>query len=405
VRRGAGLVLASIVLAGPLRAQSTAHLTATSAAAVTRVDPAPGGAPRSEFALDLTALMGGARLAGGRLRFAATLNLEGATIPDGVLSAGAIGEGYIDRRHPHAYIHEVVATAVQPFDEVGVVAWGVSAGRGFVAFGTDDPMNRPVLRYPINHHWAQIVERAFVTLGVRAGPVVVEGTLFNGDEPERPWQAPHFARFGDSWAFRVTGRPVSEVEVQVSHAAVASPEHRDGAGPSAAKWSASARLARSLGAGNAYGLFEWARTSEADGFFVFGALLAEGELRLGVHRPYYRFERTTRPEEERTLDPFRTVRPHHDDALIGVTRWTTHTVGYGIALPPLWTARFEPMVEVTRAGVAAVGTGLFRPAAFYGSDTLWSLTIGVRVRVGPAHRMGRYGVLVVDAPTPEHHGH
>jgi hypothetical protein len=63
------------------------------------------------------------------------------------------------------------------------------------------------------------------------------------------------------------------------------------------------------------------------------------------------------------------------------------------------------MVEVTRAGVAAVGTGLFRPAAFYGSDTLWSLTMGVRVRVGPAHRMGRYGVLVVDAPTPEHHGH
>ena len=32
----------------------------------------------------------------------------------------------------------------------------LSAGKGFAPFGTDDPMSRPIFRYPVNHHLAQI---------------------------------------------------------------------------------------------------------------------------------------------------------------------------------------------------------------------------------------------------------
>jgi hypothetical protein len=128
-------------------------------------------------------------------------------------------------------------------------------------------------------------------------------------------------------------------------------------------------------------------------------------VRLGGHRPYYRFERTERPEEERTADPFRTVRPHRDDALLGVTRWTVHTVGYAFGLPPILGVRIEPLVELARAAVAPVGGGLFRPAEFYGDDAIWSFTAALRVSAGGAHRMGRYGVLEPVAIPGIHAGH
>jgi hypothetical protein len=401
----AAVLIAGVVFAGSLAAQQRIHLSATAAAAVTRIDPAPGGSARAEIGIDLTNLMARAMLAGGRLDLAATLSLEGATMPDGVLTIGAVGEGYVDRRHPHTYVHELIATARQPLGDRGVAELAVTAGKGFVPFGTDDPMSRPTLRYPVNHHWAQILERALVMVGVRVGPAALEAGLFNGDEPERPWQAPNLSRFGDSWALRASGRLLRHVELQFSHAKVASPEHRAGAGPRAVRWSGSARLERPLGRGRAYGLVEWARTEEADGFFAFDALLLEGEIRAGAHRPYYRFERTERPEEERTADPFRTRRPPNDDAILGITRWTILTVGYAVRLPAVRGVALEPLVEVARAGVAAVGSGLFRPAEFYGGDVIWSVTVGLRLQAGPPHRMGRYGVLETDTSAERHREH
>ena len=398
-------VVAALATAAPAAAQRPpVHVAATAVAAVTRMDPAPGGDARTDFALDLTTLMARAALAGGRVTLAATVSLEGATIPGGVLTPGAVGEGFVDRRHPHTYLHEMVATVRQPLDERGTGELAVTVGKGFVAFGSDDPMNRPVLRYPVNHHWAQVLERAVVIAGARRGAVSLEASLFNGDEPERPWQAPNLSRFGDSWALRGTVRVGSLLELQASHAQVVSPEHRGGAGPRAAKWSGSARLDRPLRAGRVYGLVEWARTVEG-GFFRFDALLLESELRLGPHRPYYRFERTERPEEERTADPFRTRRPPTDDAILGITRWTVHTLGFAVRLPAVRGLRVEPMVEVARAGVAAVGPGLFRPEVFYGSDVIWSLTLGIRLAAGQPHRMGRYGVLEADPGSERHEGH
>src|SRR5437763_16917879 len=39
------------------------------------------------------------------------LNLEGATLRRGELDLGEWGEGYVDRRHPHAYLHELMVGA------------------------------------------------------------------------------------------------------------------------------------------------------------------------------------------------------------------------------------------------------------------------------------------------------
>jgi hypothetical protein len=198
---------------------------------------------------------------------------------------------------------------------------------------------------------------------------------------------------------------VRGLELQASVAGVHSPEHRPGAGPDQDKWSASARWDTRTPRGRTYALIEWARTTEAGGAFEFASVLAEGEVRLGPHRAYARLERTERPEEERLVDPFRSLRPHLDDAIVGTTRWTVLTAGYGLRLPPgPLNIETEPIAEISAGSVVETTGSIFDPAAFYGRDTFWSLTFAVRLSRGLAgHRMGRYGVS--PTPGPAHAGH
>src|SRR5205085_4043937 len=111
----------------------------------------------------------------------------------------------------HTYLHEGVLSTL---GSSGPLSYSLSAGRGFAAFGTDDPMMRPLVKYPINHHLAQILERGFATAAVRVGPLIGEFTSFGGDEPTKPTSLPRMSRLGDSWSTRATWLPVSGAEVQ-----------------------------------------------------------------------------------------------------------------------------------------------------------------------------------------------
>jgi hypothetical protein len=394
-----------------IRAQSAPwiQLGAHGVIAYTWADPVPGDRSLGELRLVQPTIMAHAGALENRIRLIATLNLEGLTIPDGELTMGASGEGFMDRRHPHTYLHELMLTV----DDVlgrsdGPARVSLSAGKGFAPFGTDDPMARPVLRYPVNHHLAQILERAVGILGVRAGPVLAEAGLFNGDEPERPGQWPRISRFGDSWSGRLTVLPLQGLELQGSRASVHSPENRAGAGSDQTKWSLSARWSGAVHRFPVYGLLEWARTSEAEGFFVFHSVLAEGAWTAGRSTLYYRFERTERPEEERTLSPFRSQRPHLENSILGTTRWTIHTAGYGVQIQPVKLLSVLPFAEVSYGRIAEVGGGLFNARSFYGKSSFWSLSVGARLNPGmPLHRMGRYGVAqdTANSTLRGHHGH
>jgi len=395
------------VLAAPLAAQHQPSGTSLDVAgqvvpALTHVDPIPGGGTLTELRVLHPVLM--LRGATGPWRLQVTLNAEGATLAHGELAPGVSGEGYMDRRHPHTYVHELMVTGadlLRPLDSRARLS--LSAGKGFAPFGTDDPMSRPPLRFPVNHHLAQIVERAVAIASVGAGPVQLEGALFNGDEPERPSQAPNWERFGDSWSLRLTVVPLPGLELQGSRAHVHSPEHRPGSGPAQTKWSASTRWQRRGG----YALVEWAHTTDANGFFEFTSLLAEGQWRAGPHRVYARLERSDRPEEERTADRFRSVRPHLDDTVLGITRWTVATLGYARQLPlGVIELVAEPVVEGSAGRVRETTGSLFDPAVFYGRDTFWTVTVAVRIARGlRGHRMGRYGVFPGTPPAPAGHGH
>jgi hypothetical protein len=371
------------------------HVGAQAVPAWFHADPVPGGGSLDEVKLVQPAVEAHASLWGGRVELVGTLDLEGATMPGGELAPGDWGEGFVDRRHPHTYAHELLATANDLLGRRSAAgALSVTVGKGFAPFGTDDPMVRPILRYPVNHHLAQILERAVAIAGWRKGPVGLEAGVFDGDEPTGPGAWPDVGRFGDSWSARATVRPLAGIELQGSFAHVASPEVRNGSGTEQRKVSVSGRLDRTLDGHPVYALAEWARSREAGGAFTFTSALVEASVRAGPHRLAYRFERTSRPEEERSADLFRSIRPPLDNSILGTTRWTLHTVNYTVALPSAvrWVDA-APFVEATFGRVARLSGALFDPVALYGTTRVRAVTVGVRLTFGGGHghRMGRYG--------------
>ena len=355
------------------------------------VDPVPLGSSLGEVRLVHPVAMLHASALGGRLSFTGMGNFEGLTLADGQLAPGVAGEGYVDRRHPHTYLHEAVATYQHETIVAGrPLTLSVAAGKGFAPYGSDDPMSRPITRYPVNHHIAQVLERLVGIVALRTGPVGLEAGLFNGDEPDGPDQWPNAGRFGDSWSLRLTLVPLDGVELQGSLARVASPELRDGGGLDHRQRSVSLRLDRAFGGQQVYALAELARSY--DDVEPLNSFLGEIAVRKRSLQGHYRFERTERPEEQRLSDPWRTPRPHHDFSNLGYTRWSIHTLGVSLGIVAPRNFALTPIIEGSLGRVVSLLPGSFDPAAFYGRDTFWAVSAGVRVGWGaPLHRMGRYG--------------
>jgi hypothetical protein len=359
---------------------------------VTRESPAIHGRDLTEGYVTQPMVMATATFWSDVLEMKGTLNLEGATMKRGELNAGIIGEGYIDRRHPHTYLHELVITGQRRAGDNGA---SITLGKGFAPFGTDDPMARPFEKYPINHHLSQILERAVAIGALRSRRVIVEAGLFNGDEPESPGDVPNRARYWDSWSGRVTLVPFPQGEFQTSYARVKSPENARGGGEDQHKQSASIRLEDAQHSG--YGLLEWARTSDYVGStrtFAFTSLLAETSARYGVASGALRLERTERPDEARLTNEFKTPLPANDLSITGRSRWTIITGRLAVQVPVARTLSFEPFAEVARIRFTpTLRPSGFDPAQFYGSDRIWSFSLGATLRLGMSHmRMGRYGV-------------
>jgi hypothetical protein len=396
MRIGVLVTLATLAAARDSFAQEISA-TVQAIPVVTRADPTAGRRTLTEGYLTQPVAM--AHAMWGPWRLNGTLDLEGLTLERGELNTGASGEGYVDRRHPHAYVHELLAGG-----EIDRSVWAASlfAGRGFAPFGSDDPMTRPFEKYPVNHHLAQVLERVVAVGAVRYRGVIGELGTFNGDEPVGPGSSPNFHRFGDSWAGRLTLLPLATVELSASLATVKSPEIRVGHGLDQHKASVVARYSERTPNRWNYLMAEYAHTNEFVGSTTFthvSSVLAEGAMCRAGLAGSARFERTNRPEEEQLLDPFRTPRPSSDLSNLGVSRWTTLTAdaSYGLRTPgPL---RARPFIEVSRIQVGPGSPpGLFSANDRYGSRVMWMYSSGVRLGLGATHdRMGRYGAALPPA--------
>ena len=358
---------------------------------MTHVSPILTGDAMTEGYLTQPTLLGEAQAFGGALQAHAAISLEAETIERGELGAGNHGEGYIDRRHPHTYLHELVVSGMH---DVRGVAGSLTLGRGFAAFGTDDPMMRPFVKFPVNHHQAQVLERLIAIGAVHAGPVLVEAGLFNGNEPTTASDRGSFERFGDSWSSRVTIMPLTGVELQGSFAHVESPELPVGGGLNQRKFSASARYER----GPLYALAEWAQTDvmEDDAvFYSVDSVLLEAMLDIDGWRPALRVEHTQRAEDERLANPFRTQWPHAGTHVMGITDWTIVS-GRVERDVRIRIFNIAPFAEGSFSHVRGGENDLFVPEEFYGSNDIWTLNLGARLTVGTHRaRMGRYGVATM----------
>ena len=353
-------------------------------AVYSRLSPGALGRMVSEAYLTQPMIAARGRFAGGRIEARGILNFEGATLDRGEINPGVYGEGYVDRRHPHTWLHEaMIGTRV----ESGPLRASLFAGKGFVPFGTEDPMLRPFVKYPVNHHHAQILERAQIMAGLAYRGLLVEGAVFNGDEPESPDDLPNFDRLFDSRSLRLTISPAPTLTFSASVASVQSPEFASGDGLDQRKRSASVRLARDHGVLR-YALVEYANTREFSGSvraFTFSSLLAEGQWLIGPMALGARAERTERPEEERSGSPYRTVRPLLDFNILGRTRWTNltlHAEGWARETGRVWCRPFvEAGYHLPRA--IARPTPL-DPVDLFGRRHLWMVSVGLRGRAGIA---------------------
>ncbi len=360
---------------------------------------APGeeGSPLHETEAYVTqaATMADVASPGHRWVLRATLNFEGLTQDDGELSFGAWGEGFIDRRHPHTLLHELVLS-LNLWDAAGG-SLSLSGGKGFAPFGTDDPMGRPGLKYPTNHHLSQILERWLVAGAFLRGGWSAEAGLFGGAEPEGPYDFGNAESFADSWSARVARRwgpgdgPMARWEASASYAGVL--EEVAGMERRVHLWNVALRHSAALGGAHVYGLVEASLGDPEGGDPDFSAL-AESAVALQRHRPYLRVEYARRPEFPREAghDEGGFFRYEHHDAPTGSTRWLIATAGYGYDLTSL-PLSVRPFVDTQYHAVRA-DRGSVNPAALFGTESFWSLSFGARVFLGgEPMRMGAYGVL------------
>lgn len=347
---------------------------------------------RREAYLTQPALMADLESPNRRVVLRTTLDFEQFSQADGEYTFGGWGEGFIDKRHPHTLLHELMLSVNAWNTEAG--SFSISAGKGFAPYGTEDPMSRPVVKYPTNHHLSQILERWTVNAAwLHRSGWGIEGAVFGGNEPRDAYDFSNIESFGNSWSARLSKRVGDAWEGSVSYARVT--EEHGAEDETTALANAALRYAGNIGGSLLYALLEGSISDPEGDDEGFWSVLAEAQLSRSGHQPYARVEYATRPEYHRnglpgTEDFFRYDHDSHAD---GATRWLISTLGYGYAPQGDGRISSRPFAEVQHHYVSAE-RGAVDPIALFGKRSFWSVSAGFRVFVGGGPmRMGSYGVL------------
>lgn len=309
-------------------------------------------------------------LAGGALELRAMASLEPLTVGECgyplLLQTGEACDGapIHDRQHPHDLLMELAARYDHPLgDALGIELYGGPAGEpalGPVAFphrisAAGDPLA------PITHHWLDATHVSFgvVTVGIHGARWKLEGSAFNGREPDDDrWDLDLAAL--DSRAARLWLLPGPRWAIQFSAGRLTDAE------PGAAdvdRYTASVGHHHPFGGG-------YLATTAAVGLDVEGdlrtpALLVEGVLDLGERHVV-----SARAEW---------VRKTAGDLVVpGVDEDRTFAVGaFALGYTRRWAAGPASLGIGGRASFAVVGSAL---EELYGSRAVPGATIFVELR-------------------------
>jgi hypothetical protein len=186
------------------------------------------------FTQSMAMLMGNRPVGPGTLGLRAMVSLDPTMGKGGyplLFQTGESADGttpLVDRQHPHDFFMELAASySVTLGGDSAVFAYFGLPGEpalGPTAFmHRFSGMRNP--EAPLTHHWLDSTHITFgvVTLGASKGPVQLEGSWFNGREPDQfRWNIE--TRKFDSWSTRLSYNPTPELSVQVSYGDLKNPE-------------------------------------------------------------------------------------------------------------------------------------------------------------------------------------
>ena len=265
------------------------------------------GGPRGDtktFSSSMLMVMAQHGLGPGTITLRSMLSLDPAMGPSGyplLLQTGETANGVtplIDRQHPHDLFMELagvyslpVAKDTSAFLYLGYPGEPALGPATFMHrfSGMDDPAA------PITHHWLDSTHITFgvVTGGLVNGPFKLEGSVFNGREPDQhrwDFDPPRL----DSYSGRLSFNPTHDWAFQVSYGFIKSPEQLTPQ-VNQHRLTASATYNRPLEGGNWQTTFAWGRNYDEPGNTLDG-FLVESAFNLGRHTVFSRAENVQKDE-------------------------------------------------------------------------------------------------------------
>ncbi|MBM3276103.1 MAG: hypothetical protein FJZ00_13200, partial [Candidatus Sericytochromatia bacterium] len=236
-------------------------------------------------------LMASRKLGPGFVDLRFMSSLEPFTMPPGgmpqLLQTGETfrGKPLVDRQHPHELFMEVAARySFQPVPWAELFVYGGPVGEP--ALGPPAYIHRPSAEdnrwAPLSHHLQDATHMAMGvgTAGLRLRDFQVEGSLFNGREPDenrtdiefKPW---------DSYSVRLSYAPGDNLVFQLSSGYLTSPEALDPG--DILRTTASLQLAGRLGGRMVTGMASWGQNQGKAGHpaRTLQSYLLEGTAELG----------------------------------------------------------------------------------------------------------------------------
>jgi hypothetical protein len=205
----------------------------------------------------------------------------------------------IDRQHPHNLLMEASGTYSRNLS-------GQSALYLYAAVAGEPALGPPAFMHrfssednpeaPLTHHWLDSTHITYgvVTAGYQWGGAKLEGSAFNGREPDQDRYAVQLRAF-DSWSARLSWNPLADLALQVSTGRLASPEQLE-ANVAVRRTTASASYNHMLRGLQWQTTFAWGRNQPQPGPASNGWLL-ESALRLAnTHTLFARAERVGKDE-------------------------------------------------------------------------------------------------------------
>jgi hypothetical protein len=226
----------------------------------------PRGAGKAE-SLNWLMLMEQHDLGRGSILFREMFSAESLTAPHpGFPELFQTGETYhgqplVDHQHPHNVFGELALYYIRPVSEK--ISWLFYGGPvGEPALGPVTYLHRPSAAElplaPLSHHLQDSTHTSFgvVTTGLIVDRFKIEGSVFNGREPNEKRYGMQFAPL-DSWSARVSVAPSRDWTAQYSYGRLEHPEALESG--SELRQTASIEYVRALEAGSCATSVVWGR--------------------------------------------------------------------------------------------------------------------------------------------------